>query len=313
MTPAHDGPSRATFAALSTGGALAVLVVGATAMGISPVFVRNAEVGPFASAFWRVVLALPLLYLWARASRTADSPSIADHARRRSVLLAGLFFAGDLLFWHVAILHTSIANATFLACLAPIWVALLSRATLEEAVSRRTLQGLGVCLPGAGLLILSSGTGTGAGAGGHWLGDLYGIATSFFFGLYFLAVRSARRHMSAGDSTFLSSMVTAAILLVAALGAGEGFIPATWKGAGNLVALGVISHAGGQGLLAVALGILSASFSSLVIFVEAIAAAVFGWAFAGEPLSLLQVAGGLLILLGIWVARPRPAPAERLR
>jgi len=33
-------------------------------MGVSPVFVRFAEVGPFASAFWRAALALPFLFLW---------------------------------------------------------------------------------------------------------------------------------------------------------------------------------------------------------------------------------------------------------
>ena len=74
-----------------------------------------------------------------------------------------------------------------------------------------------------------------------------------------------------------------------------------------LFALGLFSHAGGQGLLAVALGVLSASFSSLVIFIEALAAAIFGWAIFAELLSPLQIGGGALILFGIWVARPRPA------
>ena len=65
-----------------------------------------------------------------------------------------------------------------------------------------------------------------------------------------------------------------------------------------------ISHAGGQGLLAVALGRLPAAFSSLVIFLEAIAAAGFAYALLGEPVSLVQALGGLLILAGIYVARP---------
>jgi len=57
--------------------------------------------------------------------------------------------------------------------------------------------------------------------------------------------------------------------------------------------------------LAVALGSLSATFSSLVIFIEAVAAAVFAWIIVNETLSPLQLAGGILILAGIWVARPR--------
>jgi drug/metabolite transporter (DMT)-like permease len=53
-----------------------------------------------------------------------------------------------------------------------------------------------------------------------------------------------------------------------------------------------------------------ATFSSLVIFIEAIAAAVSGWIILGEALGVMQALGGVLILFGIWVARPRSgAPA----
>ena len=283
--------------------ALAALFVGALAMGISPVFVRNAEVGPFASAFWRVALALPVLFLWARLAReeTAEAPTAGSH---RALILAGLFFAGDLIFWHLAIGHTSIANATFFACLAPFWVAVLSRVTIGEAVPRQTVIGLAICLPGAGLLIFHSASD----GGGNWIGDLYGIATSFFFGLYFLVMRGARRHFGAGAATLRSTLVTALALLVAAVISGEAFLPDTLTGAANLLALGVVSHAGGQGLLSIALGVLSASFSSLVIFVEAVAAALFAWIFASEPIGALQMAGGVLILFGLWIARPRATP-----
>jgi drug/metabolite transporter (DMT)-like permease len=54
---------------------------------------------------------------------------------------------------------------------------------------------------------------------------------------------------------------------------------------------------------------LPATFSSLVIFLEAIAAATFGWIFLGEALSPVQAIGGALILLGIFMARPRASGA----
>jgi drug/metabolite transporter (DMT)-like permease len=55
----------------------------------------------------------------------------------------------------------------------------------------------------------------------------------------------------------------------------------------------------------VALGRLPTVFSSLVIFLEAVAAAGFAWLLLDEPVSLLQALGGAVILYGIWVARPR--------
>jgi drug/metabolite transporter (DMT)-like permease len=92
-----------------------------------------------------------------------------------------------------------------------------------------------------------------------------------------------------------------------ALAAEPRLLPASASGVGALIGLAWISHAGGQGLLSVALGRLPATFSSLVIFLEAIAAALFAFLLLGEPVSPVQGLGGLLIMAGIYVARPRRA------
>lgn len=273
-------------------------------MGISPVFVRFAEIGPFASAFWRVAIALPALFIWALMdARRASVPLISTLKINRAIVLTGVFFAGDLFFWHLAIVNTNIANATLLACLAPVWVVLLASTFIGEKIGRGTIPGLMVCLAGAFLLVGSSFRVNPQQA----VGDVYGFVTSIFFGLYFLVVRVARRSHSAGALIFLSTIITAAILLVVTFVSGQSLVPETLKGVSALAALGLISHTGGQGLLAVALGSLSAVFSSLVIFIEAVAAAVFGWIFLNEALSLEQIGGGALILSGVWIARPKAA------
>ncbi len=282
--------------------AFAALIIGALAMGISPVFVRNAETGPFASAFWRVALALPILLIWAKLeARKLKQPLRSLLIIDKAVVLTGVFFAGDLIFWHLSILKTNVANATLLACLAPVWVVLLAKPFLGENFGKATVVGLMVCLVGAFFLI-----------GGNYrvnpqqlTGDFYGLVTSVFFGLYFMAVRVARRKHGAGVLIFLSTIITAVILLVVTLFSGQSLLPQTMQGAGSLAALGWLSHAGGQGLLAVALGSLSAVFSSLVIFIEAIAAAIFGWMFLDEAIGAIQIGGGALVLSGIWIARPK--------
>ncbi|NKB50677.1 MAG: EamA family transporter [Rhizobiaceae bacterium] len=287
---------------LSFAPAFAALVVGAIAMGISPVFVRFAEVGPFASAFWRVALALPFLLAWAVLEERRNGRSLSRLWRfDRAIVLAGIFFAGDLFFWHLSILQTTIANATLLACLAPVWVVLFSGVLIGEAVSRKAYIGLVLCLIGTFALIGSSF----ALAPERLLGDIFGFITSIFFGFYFLAIRVARRNHNPGAVTFMSTIITMLLLLTVTLIAGQGFVPQSATGIAALVALGVVSHCFGQGLLAVALGALSAAFSSLVIFIEALAAAVLGWLVLSEALTPLQFLGGALILLGVWVARPK--------
>ncbi len=290
----------ASLAAGRGAAAMGALALGAMAMGISPIFVRLADVGPFASAFWRVALALPALYAWMR---------LAERGERRGprfikpVLLAGLAFAGDLLFWHSAILHTSVANATFFATTAPIWVVAFGWMLFGRRARRATIYGLALCLLGGAALVAESLRFRPSGA----LGDAYGLATGVFFGLYFLAVEAARRKVSAARATFELSVVTAAALLAAALVSEPRMLPQSLSGVGALVGMSWVSHAGGQGLLSVALGRLPATFSSLVIFLEAIAAALFAFLLLGEPISLVQGLGGLLIMAGIYVARPRAA------
>ena len=281
--------------------ALAALVFGAVAMGASVLFVRWADVGPYASAFWRVFLALPFLFAWMRIENRGGAWPRLD----RTVLLAGLFFTGDLFFWHLAILGTTVANATFLATTAPIWVALGAFAVLHEAVGKRILVGLAFCLAG-GFALLGESYGF---APHRLMGDLYGVATAFFFGAYVLAVRSARARHSAAEVMFVSTAVTAVCLFAIAIAFEPRILPQSANGVGALLALAIISQVGGQGLVAVALGTLPATFSALVIFLEADAAASFGWLLLNEPLGIVQALGGLLILFGIYVARPRFAEA----
>lgn len=277
----------------------AALVIGAVAMGVSPIFVRLADVGPFASAFWRVALALPVLYAWMRISeRGAARP---PPRLSQPTLLAGLAFTGDLFFWHLSIVTTKIANATFFATTAPIWVVIFGWFILGARASPAMLAGLGLCIAGGAALVAESLRIEPAGA----LGDGFGIATGLFFGLYFLAVQAARETRSAARVTFEASLITAALLFLIALGLERRLLPHSAGGVAALLGLAWVSHAGGQGLLAVALGRLPAAFSSLVIFLEAIAAAFFAWLILGEPVSLIQGAGGLAILAGIYVARPR--------
>ena len=45
--------------------------------------------------------------------------------------------------------------------------------------------------------------------------------------------------------------------------------------------------------------------SEVPLAVEAVAAAGLAWALLGEPVSVVQAFGGVLIIAGIYVARPR--------
>lgn len=294
--------------------ALIILIIGAIAMAISPVFIRIAsrEISPFAAAFWRVFLALPFLFFWMLAEHMHYNKS--DKNVKLSVffrfrfysILAGIAFAGDLFFWHLAVMKTSIANATFLATMTPVFIIFLNWLFYNVFPQMRSVCGVLICLVGGG--VLAGGSLSIMSNSSSLQGDGFALITALFFSLYFMAVQKERRNCKAAFITFQLSCVTALCLLFVALFHTilykQAFFPSTWEGISALFGMAVISQVCGQGLLAVSLGRLPAVFSSLVIFIEALSAAFFGWIFMGEVISYVQYYGGLLILIGIWIARP---------
>lgn len=296
-----EKPISAPLTAPADRFALAALLVGAVLIGASPVFVRLSELGPMATAFYRPFLAIPALALWMFAERDSVTPArrpagIADHAR---FLLAGAFFAGDLAFWHLAILHTSVANATLFANFAPIFVTIGGWLVFRHRVTRLYLWGMGLALLGAAILAAGSVTL----APENLLGDFFGIVTALFLASYILAVSRLRVGFSAATIMTWSSAGTAAVLLPVAWLAGEQLVAVTVSGWAILLGLALLSHAAGQGLIAHALAHLPPGFSSVGLLLEPVAAAVLAWLLLSEAITLWQAGGGTIILWGIAVAR----------
>lgn len=288
-------------AAAADGAALTALLLGAALVGASPIFVRLSELGPMATAFYRPFLAIPVLAVWMAADRRANpaSPRPAGAGDRFRLLLAGGFFAGDLAFWHLSILNTSVANATLFANFAPIFVTLGAWLLYAHRVTRQYMLGLAMALAGAGMLAAENF----AIAPANLLGDLFGLITAMFLASYILAISRLRAGFSTAVIMVWGSAGTAAVLLPVALLAGESLVAVTLQGWAILLGLALLSHAAGQGAIAYALAHLPPGFSSVGLLLEPVAAALLAWLLLAETVSPWQVAGGAIVLCGILLAR----------
>ena len=275
------------------GAALTALFAGAAAIGCSALFVKVSEAGPVSTAFWRVCLALPLLWAWA-AWEAQRSPRAATKKDLRLMLLAGFWFAGDLAFWHWSILLTSVANAVLLANCAPIFVALAAWLLYRHRPTRHFLLGLATAL--AGMFLLLRGD---LNVSGALLGDALGLVTAVFYAAYQLTVTRARATVSTARLMAVSGTVCAALLLPIALVSGEQFLPVTPHGWLLLAGLALISHVIGQSLIAYALAHLPNTFASVGLLLQAVIAAALAWILLGEALTALAILGGVLVLAGI--------------
>jgi drug/metabolite transporter (DMT)-like permease len=293
MKPAHASPKAA-----GSGVALAALLAGATCIALSPIWVRVSEVGPTASAFWRVALAVPLLWALAPLAPRVDVGRVA--AQWKLFTAAGLAFAGDLAFWHWSIKFTSVANSTLLANLASIFVTLAVWIFWRQRPTATFIAGLVAALVGIGVLVRTSLEFSPTGL----LGDALGVVTAMFYAWYLLAVKDVRdRGAATLHLMAVTTTITALFLYPAALASGEALLPETELGWLKLVGLAWVSHSAGQGLIAYALAHLPAAFSSVSLLFQPVMAAVFAWVLLAEPLVALQMAGGVVVLAGIWLAR----------
>jgi drug/metabolite transporter (DMT)-like permease len=114
-----------------------------------------------------------------------------------------------------------------------------------------------------------------------------------------------RRSVGTLDIMMWSGLVATPILLVVALASGESLIATTLAGWLILVGLAVVSHTVGQSLIAFALAHLAASFSSLTLLVQPVAATLLAWLLLNEGLRAQQAIGGIAVLAGILLARER--------
>ena len=274
--------------------AYAALALGVVAISWSAIFVRWTQMPGVASAFYRVFIAALILWaiLIARRTRLQMNCSALWLA-----ILGGAFFAGDLGFYNVSVLRTSAGSATFLGNNAPLFVAIISWIATRRAPSGRFWIAFAIALVGACLIVSPdlqhSGTRSAA--------DLMAVAASFCFALYLSLTERLREAGSTLTLLAISTTSSAAVLLlVAALTHSSLRIPST-QSLASLIGLGVVCQLVGYFGLTYALGHLPATVSSVVMLTMAPITAVLALILFKERMTFLQVFGGALVLLGVWI------------
>lgn len=274
-------------------------IVGAGLLGLAPIWVRLSELGPQATNLWRFLFALPILAILAARGPT---PNRRDAAW---LLVAGLLFGLELSLWAAALGKTTVANATLLANMTPVFAAAFGWFVFKERLGAGALMGGLTALTGAVILALAraqAGEGPSTAQDG-WIGDAMGLSAAVGYAGYLLIVRSLGQRVSVGAVMFLASLSGALYALALSLVLGETLLAHSLQGWLILAGLGVIVQAGGQGLIAYGVGRLPIVVSTVLLWMQPLSAAVLSWIMFGEELSALALAGAALILTGLFVVQ----------
>lgn len=285
MTAAdHPPPARAFVA----------VIIANIALAFGPWFVRLADTGPVASAFWRITLAAPLLVVMALGS--GWRPHGLARGLWVTVALAGVCFAADLASWHIGILQATLANATLFGNSATLIFPVYGFFVARALPSR--MQGVALLLAcvGAGLLMGQSYQLDPS----HLAGDLFCLLAGVLYAAYFILMARARETMPPLPALALSTLASIAPLLLFAILLGERIIPTQW---GVLIGLALASQVLGQGMMIYALGKLSPLIVGIALLVQPVVAATVGWIVYDERLGLADLAGAVLVAAALVLVR----------
>ena len=281
---------------------LAALLCGAVAIAFAPIFFRWSETGASATAFWRLALASPLLWLLARREG-----SVAAAGDARLLVAAGIFFAGDLVSWHWSLALSSVANATLLANVAPVFVVIGGWLLYRRTVTPLFLAGMAGAIAGAAVLMDASWSLSPA----RLLGDAFGIVTAAFYGAYMLCIDRLGGRRTTLAVMAWSTPVSALACLPFALAEDAPFLPPSAHGWAVLAGLALVAQVIGQTLVAYGLARLPVHFGSVALLLQPATAALLAWALVGEPMGGQQAIGAAVILAGIVMARRGAAARAR--
>ena len=272
-----------------------MLVAGAIAIGFAPIGLRLSEFEPQATAFWRFAFSLPLMIavIKLQGGKIGRPSAMA--------LIAGTFFGLDITFWHASLVMTSVANATFLVNLGNAAVGLVAWVVLREKPARIWLVALGIALFGAFLL----SRGANDGGASTLPGDLLALLAAVMVGLYLFFAKLARRDAGALQVLFWSTAATLVVSTLASLVQQETLIPPDASWFLWPLALAVVAHVVGQGLIVAGVGRTPAAVAGLLLLIQPVTAALIAWLRFGEALTVVQLTGCALVLAGVWLAGRR--------
>lgn len=269
-------------------------------MGFSPIFVRVADVPALTSGFYRLALALPVLWLISTPWQTETKLGPLSSRDRWLMLAAGLTFGADIAFWHLAIVNTTVTNAMLFGSLTPVMVAAGAFLAFGERPRPVFFAGLALALTGVATLALQRTNGA---APHPVLGNALGLGAAAIYAIYILIVSELRKRHSVKRIVLWSTVISALSLVPFAATAGGPLLPATLVGWAAVFGMALISHAGGQSFLTYALAHLPVSLSSMVQFLQVAVAAIAAWILLGETMTWIKLAGAAAILGGILLCR----------
>lgn len=258
------------------------------------IFVRRSTLSPINTALWRMLLALPFLFVLAyRDLKKVSKKDILFS------LFSGIFLAGDLVFFNLALVNTSIANTNLFTNLTAFIIVPVSHFVFKEKISKNYLIGLFITLSGVVLLVLGKNTPTKS----NYVGDLFAVCACTFYAFYMLTTYRLRDRLESSVILFIGAFGTIIVLLIVCT-IREGLqVPTTTSEFINLLLFALCMQVIGQNLLAYCQGKISINLSIAITLLQPGIAAIYSFLLFGEKLTIMELCGMAIVVTGVYICK----------
>lgn len=277
-----------------------VLFVGVVAVSFASIFIRLAEAPPLIIAAYRLSLASLVI---GPVALIRSGQELRALSRRDLFYLvtAGVFLALHFGLWIASLAYTTVASSVILVTMSPLLVGLSSHLLGMDRVTKWMLGGILLSVVGSVVI----GYGDFALGGRALWGDILALGGAVMVTGYLLAGRRLRQGLSLLPYISLTYSVAAAVTVVFCLLTGQQFTGYSSTTYLMFLLLALVPQVIGHSAFNWALGYLSAPFISITILGEPVGATILAYLILNEVPTLLKIAGGVMILSGIYLASRR--------
>ena len=274
-----------------------LLVVGCVVFGLGSLIVKFVDVGSYAIAFWRLLIAAPIFFLLGRFFRQ-KMPT-----KRKTIgyaILSGVFLAFDLALWHESIHAVGPGISTLLNSLQIFFLAAIGFFFYSERLS--TLQILSLILATIGVALIGSPE-FDHNDNAAW-GFVSGVVSGAMLALSMVFVRKTHEQEKVGLfplMMILSFGGAIALVIPSLLFDATHLYPKTLNDVILVSIYGIVMQCFAWALIAYAIPLLSLSLTGLLLLSEPVAAMLIDYFWLDKPINAVQWSGATLTLLAIYL------------
>jgi drug/metabolite transporter (DMT)-like permease len=270
---------------------LFLIFIGILSVSFASIFIRLSESHPLIISTYRMgissIILLPIFIFKKEKILRKD---------KIIFLLSGTFLAFHFYTWITSLRFTSIMSSTVLVTTNPIFVSIFSYFLFKKIPKTKTILAIILSIFGVTLMSYKGDFST------NIKGNLLALSGAIFASLYIISNYSLRKKYNLINVIFRVYFISFLILLIFSLILKIKLIFLPKKEYLFLFLIALLPQVIGHSIFNFALKFFSPTFISLTILGEPIGATILGIIFFNEIPKIIEILGGILIILAILIS-----------